>query len=77
MKEWVRVRSIDNQPLAEMLLGMLQQDGLRAFAKSSSWTVPHLGASAPHDIWVWHEDEAAAKKLLDEVDAGEAEPPGR
>ena len=72
--EWVRVAFANHQPEADMLVGLLENEGVRAFARRPlAADVPDMGAGGPREILVLAADSIRAHALIDPLPADAAE----
>jgi hypothetical protein len=64
--EWTRVAFARHQPEADMLIGMLHNEGLTAYARRPAGAdVPDMGAGGPREIMVRAIDALRAHALID------------
>jgi Putative prokaryotic signal transducing protein len=73
----VRVAWARNQAEAELIQGLLREEGVQSIVqRAAGFDVPDFLAAGPRDILVPAEREMAARHILDAVDYAEPRPAG-
>ena len=64
--DWVRIAFANHQPEADMLVALLENEGVRAFARRPTGAdVPDMGAGGRREILVLATDAVRARELVD------------
>lgn len=65
-ESWIPVAYARHQPEADMIIGMLHNEGLTAYARRPIGVdVPDMGAGGPREVMVRATDALRARELID------------